>query len=143
MKNLTKRNVTQQRIRGHKDISAADLIKRLNECVDGCVEETDVDRLKYALERPIFVALISFDSPWVREDEEFKQFTVIFEDKIKEAELSYLPVETYCINDILKGYKSFFVWDDLTDNAQTLVETIQRWQLMYDNINISLFKYKF
>ena len=118
---------------------------RLRECIDGIDDDfTEVDNFKLSFEAGEVIALITFEAPF--DDEkmpEYKQKSVIFEEKIRDENLSFLKLNILDTYNVCNPSSGFIVWNEYSDtNGIKLLQTIQDWKAKYENIVVIIFQYE-
>ena len=113
----------------------------IRECID---DFSVVDYFKLSFESGDVIALITFEAPF--EDEkmpEYKQKAVIFEEKIRDANLSFLKLNILDTYNVYNPSSGFIVWDEYSDTkGRKLLQTIQDWKTKYENIEAIIFQYE-
>ena len=118
---------------------------RLRECIDGIDDDfTEVDNFKLSFEAGEVIALITFEAPF--DDEkmpEYKQKSVIFEEKIRDENLSFLKLNILDSYNVCNPSSGFIVWNEYADtNGIKLLQTIQDWKAKYENMDVIIFQYE-
>ena len=113
----------------------------IRECID---DFSVVDYFKLSFESGDVIALITFEAPF--EDEkmpEYKQKAIIFEKKIRDANLSFLKLNILDTYNVYNPSSGFIVWDEYSDtNGRKLLQTIQDWKTKYENMDVIIFQYE-
>lgn len=113
----------------------------IRECID---DFSLVDSFKLSFEAGDVIALITFEAPF--DDEkipEYKQKAVIFEEKIRDANLSLLKLNILDTYSVCNPSSGFIVWDEYSNtNGRKLLQTIQDWKNKYENMEAIIFQYE-
>lgn len=128
-----------------KPLTFRETALKIRECIDGMDDDfTEVDAFKLSFESSDVIALITFEAPF--DDEkmpEYKQKSVIFEEKIRDAKLSFLKLNILDSYNVCNPSSGFIVWDEYSDkNGRKLLQTIQDWKAKYENMDVIIFQYE-
>lgn len=74
---------------------------------------------------------------------EYKQKAIIFEEKIRDANLSFLKLNILDTYNVYNPSSGFIVWDEYSDTkGRKLLQTIQDWKTKYENMEAIIFQYE-
>ena len=115
--------------------------RSLREC--GTDDFTQFDSFKLNLQGNKTFVLVKFAKSFDPSKQmEYKQKSLIFEDKLRDLHLSYLNLEIQEAINPNSPSIGYLIWDEYTDTEDVLLQALSDWQTKYENMTAIIFKHK-
>ncbi|PWL73858.1 hypothetical protein DBY21_09985 [Candidatus Gastranaerophilales bacterium] len=113
----------------------------MREC--GTDDFTQFDSFKLNLQENKTIVLVKFAKSFDPSKQmEYKQKSLIFEDKLRDLHLSYLNLEIQEAINPNSPSIGYLIWDEYTGTEDVLPQALSDWQTKYENMTAIIFKHK-